>query len=181
MRSQEFEYFDWLQIKSRSNLVCNRIMFASKLHSCFLFIPEYGRFNISVEWQNKGRDFNSILRNTHTTQRSRGSRLLVQGRLQLKIPDIPFKVFYLSDTPTVSFEIHIHLNGQPALGFWFKDACSSKFQISDVTFKIQLSKDQKWIMNDSNCIVLIRRPRNESILHFPFLFSFHVGTKKCYF
>ena len=26
---------DWLQIKLRSNLLCNRIVFASKLHSCF--------------------------------------------------------------------------------------------------------------------------------------------------
>jgi len=100
MRSQEFEYFDWLQIKSRSNLLCNRIMFASKLHSCFLFISEYGRL-IS----------------------------LLSGRIKDVIS-------------TVSYEIHIRLNGHAAPGFWFKDACSWRFRTSLSRFFIYLIRQQ---------------------------------------
>ena len=45
---------DWsigykLQIKIRSNLLCNHIEFTSKLPTSFLFITEYCGYNISVE------------------------------------------------------------------------------------------------------------------------------------
>ena len=37
------------KLNLRSNLLCNRIEFASKLHLAFLFTSEYRRFNISIE------------------------------------------------------------------------------------------------------------------------------------